>query len=337
MVDLPQQYDAQEAARYMNFARVPAAYEVRLNAGTDSGNTKMAELHAGNVLPSGVQMDIMRHDNNTAAVMYDPKRNEIIVTFDPTSESADRWRNANFFGADHALGGSVHSGFQDAIMSKNGDAGKPLIDEVKNRIEAIAAAHGGSVDMAFTGFSAGGSMATAAVAHLIADKFPETHPNIHLKTLAVYGSPPFGDTVFLDKFKEETKKLGVDVWRTTLANDGTPNVMTKNGAWYMGGLYSQFGTEVFLAPNKDGNVKAHFNPTVETKQSITKELPENGWHNEMKYQNALNKAAEETHPAVPQQTAVTQSRFMTKDKETVTPVHDALKTEVSAKPPAFKL
>jgi hypothetical protein len=331
MVDLPQHYDAQDAARYMGYASIPEAYEARFNSGADTGNKQMAELHARGLLPSGVQMDIIQHENNIALVLYDPKKNEVIVTFDPITKGS-RWRNANFFGTDHALGGSVHSGYQNAIMSKNDDAGKPLIDEVKNKIETIAAAHGGSVDVSFTGFSAGGSIATAAVGQLIADKFPETHPNIHLKTLAVYGSPPFGDAAFLGKFKDETKKLGMDVWRTTLANDGTPNVMTQENSWY--GMYSQFGTEVFLAPNKDGNVKAYLNPTPETKQATMANLPEDGWHNHRKYQDALQHVSEVSDTAAPQQTAVAQSRFMTEEKapSAVTP-----KPEVRTKAPAFKL
>lgn len=276
-------FDSVEVGDNFRIAVLPIVYERALKAG-HTPESATALLRAR--LPETTDLAVLRHQNSTAIVAFDRKRQHITVAYDATDELADMLGGLKYWSRAHALGGEVHSGIDEAQSFKDGQ-GRTLKSQVATQVNAFATMAGvQAVTLGFTGFSRGGAQATAGAANWMVDHATSGNTaNPTLTSLVTFGGLAFGDERFNNAFAQMATSRRVDAWRVVAGDDAVPKHMTGE-AWYGKSLYGHVGTPVHLLPDDrggTGEVRIGASLTADERDRLSK----TNWHEVNRYAEML--------------------------------------------------
>jgi hypothetical protein len=276
-------FDSAEIQDNFRMAMLPIVYERALKAG-HAPESATGLLRAR--LPDTTDISVLRHQNSTAVVAFDRKRQHITVAYDATDELADMLGGLKFWEIPHALGGGVHSGVAEAQLFKDGQE-RTLKSQVAARVNAFAAMAGDqAVTLGFTGFSRGGAQATAGAADwMLAQAVNPGTTKPALVSLVTFGALAFGNERFIDSFAQMAASQRVDAWRVVAGDDAVPKHLTGE-AWYGKVKYGHVGTSVFLLPDAlgaTGEVRIGASLTAEERDRLSK----TNWHEVNRYADML--------------------------------------------------
>ena len=164
--------------------------------------------------------DVVPFDKHSSQAMLVKHAHYAVATFRGTDELADWWDNLDAISAPGPLG-SVHRGFQDALMD--------VWPAMRAQLQKFRKASPG-LPLWLTGHSLGGAMATLAAAELIAQDRP-------FYGGYTFGQPRCGDRSFARTFNIEAKDR---FFRFQNNND----IVTRAPARIMG--YSHVGQYIYI-------------------------------------------------------------------------------------------
>ena len=280
-------FSIEKAQEFANYSMLAPAYEQLLMLGVQAPN---AEATVKAMAAHGFAFKLFRYQFSTAVVLNDSNTNTIHVSFDATTEFADKVDNAKFWPVSHKLGGKVHYGF-NAVLKKEGPTGGTLEQAVRGAVAAFAAENHGPSTVDLCGFSKGGTSAIAFAAYWMTTNFANS-PGLKLKEIYTFASPPLGDKTFVEKFDAQCRQHGITVNRVVAGRDTVPNLMTKDDAWYIHAMYAQQG-EIYYLYYKDGTPTLVHNPDKATMLEIKNSSKDvKNWHRLPVYLAAIEKYKE---------------------------------------------
>lgn len=265
--------DRTEIIERLNSAYLPALYEQLLKVGR--GNNLAAQEGMQQWL-RGQQVDvtIVRQDNTTAFVVHDRVKEQINVSFSASDETRDIVDNANFFPTKSAIGGDVHQGFNNAAHR--------VMDDVKAAVQRYAATTGDKrTDINLSGFSQGGSAAVITASDWIGNGFLENNPKLRLRSISTFGSPPSGDSEFIDALERNAAISNIKLTRVVVEGDPVPSMMAKDGPWWIPEIYDHMKNTFYL--DASGNISAK--PDKDALKGTTKDW---STHDPLYYMDKLN-------------------------------------------------
>lgn len=276
-------FDSTEMQDNFRMAMLPIVYERALKAGhaPESAAALLRER-----LPGTTDFSVLRHQNSTAVVAFDRRRQHITVAYDATDELADMLGGLKFWEQKHPLGGEVHSGVAEAQDFKDGQ-GRTLKSQVVAQVNAFAAMAGDqALTLGFTGFSRGGAQATAGAADwMLNNAVTGSAGKPTLTSLVTFGALAFGNQQFNDAFAQMAASQRVDAWRVVAGDDAVPKHLTGE-AWYGKAKYGHTGTSVYLLPDGHGGtgeVRIGSSLTVDERERLSK----TNWHDVNLYADML--------------------------------------------------
>lgn len=216
------------------------------------------------------------------------KDNTIFVVFAGTAvRSRDQWKthNLRISTLPHPLGGRAHTGFYEALHSKD-QKGHDLYEDVLACIARLKSAHP-SARILFGGHSLGGAMCALAMADIAAAHTGGTACPLQPGDIAVayvLGAPRVGDQAFIDAFNVHYKDR---FHNGIFMNDPVPRVPIEHGRliWdqALAGMKAP-GTLHYLS----GDGAIHFGPAPRLWGSV-KRLPNSFHHLPQYYERAYGK------------------------------------------------
>jgi hypothetical protein len=262
----------------VRITELPYIYEGAYEAGKGSEAEKSVEakqaLHDAiqKKLPhETVDATIIKRDNITAVVIYEPKEHLATVTIDPTQTAGDLWDNvAGYRPSEHSLGGEVHSGLYDGLVAQQNDPtlhGNNMIEIIEGVLHDYASREENKpLNVDFTGFCSGGVKSTVAAGEMIADGFFDDNPNIKLNNIYTFGAIGYANPEFIDKLESNVDRLGGHIWQVQLHGDHMPDVLTpESDSYFTRYHYEQAGEHIYLVPEQNGqNSQVLINPDKAT-------------------------------------------------------------------------
>lgn len=168
------------------------------------------------------------YDLNRTAVLL--KDNTIFVVFAGTAvRSRAQWKthNLRIDTVSHSLGGRVHTGFYEALHSKNGQ-GNDLYEDVLKEVARLKSEHP-AAHILFGGHSLGGAMCALAMADIAAAHQQGTPCPLQpddIDAAYVLGAPRVGEQAFIDAFNASYKdRFHNGIFR----NDPVPRAPIEQG------------------------------------------------------------------------------------------------------------
>ncbi len=303
--DALEKFPKDDATALLEIAALPEIYERALyKAGqtlgdrwawngqnTEANGSAFAQMKSA--APDNVadNLKVVKFENTTAIIAYDPKSHNVTVTFDPTSDrdnvqfNQDEIDNFVMSPTPHSLGGEVHSGLYSDLVQVDPAREASLVDQIAGILHDYAYAQDKPLSVDFTGFSKGGSQAALAAGELMAQGVFEQENNITLHQVVLYGTPAYGDCNYIDAFNQKAHALGADVWTVELHGDAVPTVLTPDGSNYFTQHdYGQVGERAYISASGEIVV-------IENKDQLdalrSEERPEDSMHGIDHYRAAL--------------------------------------------------
>ncbi len=268
-------FNYKKAERYFDISQLPLVYE----RGNDPKEMQRW-------MPDGdIDVRFIRHKNSTAVIVHDKSLNEITVAYDGSLEDAGDWVDdmnvipTPLFGEE-----KVRSGYKNAVMKEN-EEGEYLIDEVRDAIKEMAKNAESPINLNIVGFSKAGAMSIMTASNWLKEKFPADTPNLNLKSVYSFGSPPLGNDAFVAEFEKNMSQAGAEIWRVDYGADPTPD--------FTFGVMEHPGRQVLLVPlalDSGDKTIVIVDPSEEIRNNLKSILSDmdSDYHNYNKYEKAFD-------------------------------------------------
>ncbi len=312
-------FSTKDALNAFQVARLPHLYEKSLG---DVDDRKIANQVIKDNAPQGMSnYNIIQIDSTTAIIAYDPDEHKATVSFDPTYTIGDKWDNIQRSEENHNLGGQVHGGIYDDLISEQDSPNFPG-DSMSEVVQGILHDYASrnpdkSLDVNFSGFSKGGAQTALMAGELISDDFFDENENMNLGEIYTFGAPGYGDDEFVQSLNKSVQDLGGDMYEIKIHGDPTPDVLTPDGGnMFTRYNYGQAGDNIYIIPEHNGKAASFLiNPTNEELSAINPANPSIRVHTMDNYSDVLSKLnASEEHnvptPDVSQNLVNDQPSFM---------------------------
>lgn len=304
-------FSSQAAAEAFTVARMTQTFDQTYNKTHDHDAASEAVRES----VSGINVshyNFITVDATTAIVTYDPLNHRSTVSFDPTHSFGDRWDAFQRGPEDHPLGGHVHGGAYEDMVSEQDHPDFPG-DNMREVIEGILhdnAAHNPDrpLTVDFSGFSMGGAKSAMMAGELIGQGFFDDNENMQLGTIHTFGPPAYGDTDFTQALDQRVEELGGNMWMVQLHGDNMPDVLSPEGRGFAKFKYDQAGEHVYVVPAHNGaEAQVLISPTDEEIDALPPADKDVDAHTSEAYQSTLNQLAGD--PVAPAQAPAPDSGF----------------------------
>lgn len=288
------EYSNQAAAEAFTIARMAQAYDRTFNKTKDHDAADEAVRESTDT-PNLSHYNFVTVDATTAIVAYDPLHHRATVSFDPTHSAGDRWDAFQRGPEDHPLGGHVHGGVYEDMVSDQDHVDFPG-DSMREVIEGILHDNAGKdetrpLTVDFSGFSMGGAKSAIMAGELIANGLFD-HENMEMGDIHTFGPPAYADTDFTDALEQKVNDLGGHIWMVQLHGDNMPDVLSPEGSGFSKYKYDQAGEHVYLVPAHNGvEAQTLFSPSDEDIAALPSADEDVDAHSSEAYQGTLDQLA----------------------------------------------
>lgn len=288
------EYSNQGAAAALAVARMTQTFDRTFNA-TKDHTAAAAAVSARTDIPHLSHYNFITVDATTAIVAYDPLQHRAVVSFDPTHSLGDKWDAFQRDPEDHPLGGHVHGGVYEDMISEQDHADFPG-DNMREVIEGILhdnASHDETrpLTVDFAGFSMGGAKSAIMAGELIAHGIFD-HGNMQMGNIHTFGPPSYADTEFTNALEQRVRDLGGTIWMVQLHGDTMPDTLSPKGRGFAKYTYDQAGAHVYIVPAHNGaDAQILISPTDEELNALAPADADIDAHSSDLYQSTLDQLA----------------------------------------------